>query len=285
MSCEFEPPEQPESTERRLAAATQARTGRELADDLLDGATNAVSSDELLHRARELGHDPHRSYRALAFRWAEHALDESFVNAVQAAARGLQIVCWTTRRDQAVIAVAQRLDGDAWADTGVWQALHTSMARALPKDVGSIGVGGLAPTQPEIPRSYRQAQQALRIRRTSAEPHGVTIHDQLGIPGLVANPGADDFVQEWLTPLLDYDQQHATELTETLATYLTHAGHYGKTADALHIQRSTVRYRLHSIRNLIHHDLGDPEIRFNLQLATRIWQGIPRRPGRDAESG
>jgi sugar diacid utilization regulator len=285
MSRGFEPSEHPESIERRLAAANHARSGRELADDLLDGATNAASSGELLRRARELGHDPDRYYRALAFRWAEHALDESFVNVLEAAARGLHIVCWTTRRDQAVIAVAQRLDGDAWADTGVWQALHTSMARALPKDVGSVGVGGLAPTQPEIPRSYRQAQQALRIRRTSAEPHGVTIHDLLGIPGLVANPGADDFVQEWLAPLLDYDQQHATELTETLATYLTHAGHYGKTADAMRIQRSTVRYRLHSIRNLTHHDLGNPEIRFNLQLATRIWRATPRRPGREGESG
>jgi sugar diacid utilization regulator len=266
------PQERPENAEQMLQAATRARLSRQLVDDLLDGATDTVPQDPLAGSALTLGHDPHRSYRVLALWWKGRALDDRFIDAVAAAAGTVQVACWTTRRDQALIVLAQRSDTDAWASTGVWQAMHSEIA--LTSDgVGSMGVGGLAPAPPDIPRSYRQAQQALYIQRASTNPHGVTNHDRLGIYGLVTEPEAGDFVQEWLASLLDYDEEHSTELTGTLAAYLNHRGHYGETADDLDIHRSTVRYRLQLIRDLTHHDLGDPEIRFNLQIATRIHDG------------
>jgi hypothetical protein len=59
--------------------------------------------------------------------------------------------------------------------------------------------------------------------------------------------------------LLDYDQQHRTmELAETLAAYLTHIGSYDQTAEALNIQRGTLRYRLRSVRDLLQHDRRRP---------------------------
>src|SRR5882757_7670584 len=114
------------------------------------------------------------------------------------------------------ISLAQRLDGDTWADAGVWVALHDAMTKALPQGegMGSIGVGGLAPTLGDIPRSYREAQQAFSIQTAKTNPHGVTNHDQLGITGLATNHEADDFVQEWLAPLLHYDHRHQTKLTQ-----------------------------------------------------------------------
>ncbi|HEV7831487.1 MAG TPA: helix-turn-helix domain-containing protein [Pseudonocardiaceae bacterium] len=260
-----------------LRAATTARLSRELADDLLDGDA-AAGADALARRAHELGHDPHRPYRALAVRWGGRALDDRRIETVAAAARALQVACWSTRRDHALIVLAQRSDADSWADTGVWQALHHAIAQDFPDGVGSIGVGGLAATLTDIPRSYRQAQQALRIRSAAPNPHGVTNHDQLGVYGLVADPEAADFVQEWLAPLLDYDQQHGAELTDTLAAYLKHNGKYGDTAADLTIHRSTVRYRLHVINSLTNHDLDDSEIRFNLQIATHIWRGQRHTP-------
>ena len=51
------------------------------------------------------------------------------------------------------------------------------MAHALRRGIGSIGVGGLAEVANQVPRSYRQAVQALRVRTGSVDPHGVTIDD------------------------------------------------------------------------------------------------------------
>lgn len=256
-----------------LAAATYARLSRELADDLLDGATDVMSEEDLVRRGRALGQVPNSPYRAVALRWTTQALDDRFLDAVDGATHALQITCVATRRDHMMILLAQRLDIDAWADTAVWLAMLDLITKALPGGAGSMGVGGLARVPRDIPRSYRQARQALEIRTASDDRHGVTNHDDLGVYGLVSRPEADDFVQEWLAPLLDYDHQHATDLTETLASYLKHTGHYGQTAEALNIHRSTVRYRLHHIRELLHHDLGASDVRFNLQIAIRIWQG------------
>jgi DNA-binding PucR family transcriptional regulator len=270
-------PEPAESTEHRLTAAIQARLSREMVDDLLDGQTDAVSREQLLRRARALDHDITAPYRAVVLRWTGYAFDDRFIDTVETCARALRVACWSTRRDHAVISLAQRLDGDAWADAGVWVALHDAMTKALPQGegVGSIGVGGLAPTLGDIPRSYREARQAFSIQTAKTNPHGVTNHDQLGITGLATNPEADDFVQEWLAPLLHYDHRHQTKLTQTLAAHLHHNGNYGETAAALGIHRSTLRYRLYRIRELTDHDPADPENLFALQLATRIWQGQP----------
>jgi DNA-binding PucR family transcriptional regulator len=269
-----------------LRTASRARLSRALVDDLLDGETDAVSPEELVRRAAVLGHDPHRSYRVLALRWSGRAFDDSFIDTVTAAAHAAHVLCWSTRRYRALVVLAQRSDtDDAWADTGVWRGMHHAIAHALPDGVGSIGVGGLAPTQRAIPRSYRQARQALHLQRASPDPHGVTNHDQLGVYGLVVKSEADDFVQEWLAPLLDYDQRHGTELTKTLTAYLKYTGHYGETAAALGIHRSTLRYRLYRIRELTDHDLGDPETRFNLQIATRLYQGPTAPPALDGPNG
>jgi DNA-binding PucR family transcriptional regulator len=96
----------------------------------------------------------------------------------------------------------------------------------------------------------------------------------MGLYRLFVGPDADvtDFVREWLGPLIDYDRDRAADLTETLAVYLEQGGNYDKTAKALLIHRSTLRYRLQRIRDIITRDLSDTEVRLNLDVAVRIWR-------------
>jgi len=60
----------------------------------------------------------------------------------------------------------------------------------------------------------------------------------------------------------------------TLRGYLAAGGNYENAATLLSIHRSTLRYRLNRIREISGHDLADPEIRFNLQLATHAQSTI-----------
>jgi DNA-binding PucR family transcriptional regulator len=62
---------------------------------------------------------------------------------------------------------------------------------------------------------------------------------------------------------------------QTLAQYLDHGGNYDNTAQSLTIHRSTLRYRLKSIRQITGFDLADPETRLNLHVATRAWRLRP----------
>jgi hypothetical protein len=129
--------------------------------------------------------------------------------------------------------------------------------REIRRELGpvAVGVGGPAEGPAEIARSYTQARRALNFRKRSRAPDGLTVYDQLGLYRiLTADPAQaelDDFLHDQLGALLDYDSTHRAELVKTLAVYLDHGGNYDNTAHALVIHRSTLRYRLHRIRDII----------------------------------
>ena len=43
---------------------------------------------------------------------------------------------------------------------------------------------------------------------------------------------------------------------------------------ALSVHRSTLKYRLRRIREVSGHDIGHPDVQFNLQVATRAWRTL-----------
>jgi DNA-binding PucR family transcriptional regulator len=60
------------------------------------------------------------------------------------------------------------------------------------------------------------------------------------------------------------------DLIHTLDAYLTHGGDARKTAESLHLHRSTLYYRLEKITEAIGGDLRDGEVRFELMLGIRL---------------
>jgi DNA-binding PucR family transcriptional regulator len=59
-------------------------------------------------------------------------------------------------------------------------------------------------------------------------------------------------------------------LRQTLLTFLDHAGSIPRTADSLHLHRTSLYYRLNQISRLTGVDLDDGRTRFRLQLALRL---------------
>jgi hypothetical protein len=53
-----------------------------------------------------------------------------------------------------------------------------------------------------------------------------------------------------ITPLVEYDTQHDTELLATLRAFLVHDGSTTETADAMHLHRHTVGYRLSRVHEV-----------------------------------
>jgi DNA-binding PucR family transcriptional regulator len=90
--------------------------------------------------------------------------------------------------------------------------------------------------------------------------------------------GVEQFVRDWLGVLIDYDRERSTELVTTLSRYYCCGGNYDATAAALHVHRSTLRYRLQRIRDLTGHDLGAPDCRLDLEIATQAWQVLRGSP-------
>ncbi|MET0885921.1 MAG: helix-turn-helix domain-containing protein, partial [Mycetocola sp.] len=150
--------------------------------------------------------------------------------------------------------------------------LYDRLSSTVYSPRGTIGVGGRS-IPADLPRSFAEASRALRIRVESHRPYGLSNHDDLGLLRIIDT--SDDavelgrFLDEWLGALVEHDRDHHSELVHTLTLYLDSAGNYDRTADALTIHRSTLRYRLGRIREVSGRDLGDPETRLNLHIAVR----------------
>jgi DNA-binding PucR family transcriptional regulator len=82
------------------------------------------------------------------------------------------------------------------------------------------------------------------------------------------------FMKEKLGTLIEYDNDHKSEMVLTLARYFDCGCKYDETAERLMIHRSTLKYRLQRIRELTGYDLTDGSVRFDRHLATRIWRTL-----------
>ncbi|NMO89757.1 CdaR family transcriptional regulator [Actinomycetospora sp. TBRC 11914] len=125
----------------------------------------------------------------------------------------------------------------------------------------------------DLPRSFREAMQALTVRMRRSDPQGLITFEALDLHRLLATPEwrreARAFVEDWIGSLLAHDAERQSDLVHTLGVYLDQGGDYDATAAALHIPRSTLRYRLRRIRELSGHDLGRTDTRLNLHVAVR----------------
>lgn len=82
-----------------------------------------------------------------------------------------------------------------------------------------------------------------------------------------------DILPSQLRVLLDNDANGT--LVETLAVYLDHAGNSPRTAEALHIHRTSLYYRLGRIREITGADLDDGPTRLALQVGLAVLPLIP----------
>lgn len=250
----------------RELAEVELRLRRQLIDDLLEG-TDETSA---YARAEAVGHDLRRTHYVVVVHWPGNGADDSFTRAVEQATATTSTRPLITRRgDRVVLLTEARPDDDA---------VHAALAHELGTPDGAIGVSTRCDSPDGVPRCYQEALRALKVRQNSRQRSGTTFFDDLGLYRILG-PGNDlreleDFVREWLGPLIDYDADHDTELVETLSRYFDCGGNYDEAAAALTVHRSTLRYRLQRIREIGDRDLADVDTRLNLQVATRVWKII-----------
>ena len=262
-----------ELAHQRNLAEMELNLRRELVDDLLAG----TDRDGAYARADALGHDLRRPHYAVVVQSAGGA-ESALAIAAGRAASALHLNYLQGRHGGLVVLLTD--------DRPDPRVLYHSISESLGRAGSVIGIGTRCEVPDDLPRSFMEARRALNIRLGSANPEGAAAFDELGFYRLIAaaHDGAtvEAFVREWLGALLDYDESRNAELVPTLSDYLECGGNYDESAAALHIHRSTLRYRLARIAELTGHDLRKVDTRFNLHAATRAWRflsEVDRRPG------
>ena len=248
----------------RSIADTELRLRRDLVQELLAG----TDDESALARAEALDYDLRRPHRVVVVEGKGRSrAPDALLSAVRRAMRqaGLTGLFETWSGNVAVITPGhtdwERLRGMVLSDLGGSQC--------------HIGVGSSCARPSELPRSLREAGPALRLQKTLLPGNSACEYPKLGVFRMLAAipdlSDVDGFVREWLGSLLDYDARKKAELVHTLTQYLEHGGNYDATAAKLSVHKSTLKYRLQRIRDLTGLELNDPDVHFNLQLATRAW--------------
>ncbi|TCO60817.1 PucR family transcriptional regulator [Actinocrispum wychmicini] len=123
----------------------------------------------------------------------------------------------------------------------------------------------------DLRRRLREALACARFALLSGRVDATVRADELGaMRFLVAldDPAPlHDYVAEQLGALLG---RNGADLFETLRAFLETDGHHATIAERCHVQKSTVKYRLARIAEILHRPLSDPEVRFELHLAVAL---------------
>jgi sugar diacid utilization regulator len=255
---------------QRSLAEAELRLRGDLVDDLLTGTTDTSA----ITRAAALGHDLQPPHQILLVHWPNSPPDKLARTIDQAITHITQTRPLLRHRGDTIVVITPASIPDGAPHN--WTQLHQRLTTSHPTSHGAISTGRPYPHPHQLPKSYAEAQKALHIQENSNHPHGITTFNDLGFYRILANTenqqDINDFIQEWLGPLIRYDSTHRYDLVTTLWQYYENGGNYDATAHALLIHRSTLRYRLRRIRELTGHDLSDVSTRLNLHIATRAWQ-------------
>jgi DNA-binding PucR family transcriptional regulator len=137
-----------------------------------------------------------------------------------------------------------------------------------------IGIGPVAQGTSELARARSSADRALRVLRAGTAGPVARLEDVhvesliLELRDLVA--ARDDRPTGPVARLFTYDEEHNTNLVDTLRAWLDAFGDVIAAAASLYIHPNTFRYRLRRLSEVSGLDLTDPESRFAAMLQLRV---------------
>jgi purine catabolism regulator len=178
-----------------------------------------------------------------------------------------EIPALVVSRDQAVVVVLvghQPPAGDALAERMLEALCHPAENLLISSGRPVAVLDGLAD-------SYRQAADALRVALSDPPLVPLVPFDSLGARHLLHHvPAAvvqeNHYVRQ-LRALAAHDAAHDTDYLSNLEEYLKTGSVISEAAEALHIHRNTLTYRLERIAEITGFDLGSPRCRLDVHVA------------------
>jgi purine catabolism regulator len=156
--------------------------------------------------------------------------------------------------------------------------LEKELRKRVEVPVLHFGISEVPCKHDEIGRAYDHARQAVAVCRVG-EGHAVTCFDDVKLIATlidIANEDAvQDYVQQTVGRLLEYDARKRTDLAHTLETYLDCSGVARHAAKALFLHPHSLRYRLRRIVEIQGIDLDDPMARLTTHLALKLRLLVP----------
>ena len=240
---------------------------------LIDGDENRASllSDQALRYGVDL-RQPWRMLLIGARQAQPKQIADAYRRVNQALARSAQPVIAAQFAGEAVVLAGSGVDVDELAQNLLSRLspFAGELRICISDSFSDAGAAGAA---------YQQCAETLDIARRLGERAVVHRFADLGYIHTLYQAGRGSLarnVQATMLRRLLMDKKRI-ELFNTLEAYLDAGGNSMKTAETLHIHRSTLNYRLTRIREICGINLASPAERMNLQIAIkliRLFDGI-----------
>ena len=143
---------------------------------------------------------------------------------------------------------------------------------------------------PGARRSFIEAKQALYLpvtgpscNETPLSPESLLIdYSDLGLfrifYEIYNREQLQAYINDYLMPLMEYDEKNEAKLVQTLKVYYEHRGNVSETARAMFLHRNTLLARIAKIEQLLHISLDEPRSFYNLYMAIQAKYFIENVP-------
>lgn len=256
-------------------------------DLLYNNITNAAM---IAHRAQLWGFDLSQPYQLLLLAPASHpgtvVFCRDWSGHLETIIRRTTAGAIISDHDDQLIVLVHRPQGPASQRKELIQWLNVLQEQLSVRAPGMAiiaGIGRFYPQPNNLHRAYQEAKVAITVgHHIQGSPF--IFFDDLGVLRLVFQQNLqdlEDYVEQTIGPLLQYDPEHDSDLMSSLLVYLEKSGDIKKAADTLYIHVNTLRYRIKKIEELLNVDLRQYSHIVTVQTALQIHRmiSIPHSSG------
>jgi sugar diacid utilization regulator len=125
----------------------------------------------------------------------------------------------------------------------------------------------------DIKKYYRQSAVSIKVgprvndKKCIFKYEDYIIYDVINLCS--SHVDLIDYCHSSLLNLLEYDKENKTSYTQTLYTFIFNKKH-ASSANALHIHRNTMIYRISKIQEIMNIDLNDSDVLLNLHFSFKV---------------
>lgn len=124
-----------------------------------------------------------------------------------------------------------------------------------------MGIGKAYTEIEDFHKSYEEASKCIRVIEKTGDGQGIYQFEEIGLYNLILESGdkqiIDEFIENTLGAVLEYDKENHTAFLQTLTSYLWNNNSLLYASRELHMHRNTVKYRIGRIEELTGRSLED----------------------------
>lgn len=151
-----------------------------------------------------------------------------------------------------------------------------------------FSIGNTAKGIRNIHKSYKQALKLSKIHNSEEvsfseliEKNKMLFYKDIGVYKLLMCIDDIETIQEYINetvkPLYEYDKSHKSDLAKVLKSYIRHSGKVKETSEELFVHRNTINYKINKAEEILDIDLSDLEERLRVKIGFMLYELISEK--------